>query len=130
MVSNLKGFVYNYNMDIKKLFGANLRKYRKERSLSQEELAEKAGVSVKHIGALESGSSFVSAELLQTFCSVLGVQPHSFFMQEGAYDFGSVPFSQIEQIIRGRMNQSASIICHDVGQKLMALARQFPQENL
>ena len=114
-------------MDIKKLFGANLRKYRKERSLSQEELAEKAGVSVKHIGALESGSSFVSAELLQTFCSVLGVQPHSFFMQEGAFDFGSVPFSQIEQIIRGRMNQSASIICNDVGQKLMALARQFPQ---
>ena len=115
-------------MDIKKLFGANLRKYRKERALSQEELAEKADVSVKHIGALESGSSFVSAELLQTFCSFLGVQPHSFFMQEGALDFGSISFDQIEQIIRGRMNQSASIICHDVGQKIMALANQFPQE--
>ena len=128
MVSNLKGFVYNRNMDIKKLFGANLRKYRKERALSQEELAEKADVSVKHIGALESGSSFVSAELLQTFCSFLGVQPHSFFMQEGALDFGLISFDQIEQIIRGRMNQSASIICHDVGQKIMALANQFPQE--
>ena len=50
------------------------------------------------------------------------------FMQEGALDFGLISFDQIEQIIRGRMNQSASIICHDVGQKIMALANQFPQE--
>ncbi|MBR5965563.1 MAG: helix-turn-helix transcriptional regulator [Treponema sp.] len=109
-------------MDIKKLFGANLRKYRKERSLSQEELAEKAGVSVKHIGALESGSSFVSAELLQTFCSVLGVQPNLFFSDEKSLDLNGFPLHAVEQIVRGRLNQSASIISNEIKQKIMAYA--------
>ena len=128
MVSNLKGFVYNRNMDIKKLFGANLRKYRKERDLSQEELAEKADVSVKHIGALESGSSFVSAELLQTFCSILNVPPNFCFADEKSLDLNGFPLSQIDQIVHGRLSQTAASISHDIKQKILALANQFPQE--
>ncbi len=109
-------------MDIKKLFGANLRKYRKERALSQEELAEKADVSVKHIGALESGSSFVSAELLQTFCSILNVPPNFFFADESSIDLNGFPLYVVEQIVRGRLNQSASIISQEIKQKIMAFA--------
>lgn len=107
-------------MDIKKIFGANLRKYRKERSLSQEQLAERAGVSVKHIGALESGSSFVSAELLQDFCAVLGVPAHFFFMEESSIDLGGFPLGQIDQIVHGLLIRDANIISNEIKRKILA----------
>ena len=66
-------------MDVKHLFGKNLRSCRKLRGLSQEQLAEKVNVSAKHIGALESGSSFVSAALLEQFSAVLHVPLTAFF---------------------------------------------------
>lgn len=104
------------------LFGSNLRKYRKAHALSQEELAEAAEVSVKHIGALESGSSFISAELLETFCDVLNVSPHLFFVDESSSVLAPVALIQVEQIIRGRMNQTASTICQEVRQKILTLS--------
>ena len=109
-------------MDIKKIFGANLRKYRKERSLSQEQLAERAGVSVKHIGALESGSSFVSAELLQDFCAVLGVPAHFFFMEESSIDLAGFPLGQIDQIVHGLLIRDANIISNEIKQKILAFS--------
>lgn len=107
-------------MEIKKLFGRNLRKYRKERSLSQEALAEMAGVSVKHIGALEGGSSFVSAELLQTFCAVFKLPAHSFFLEEGSLSLQDFPMEQIDQIVRGLLLRDANIISNEIKQKILA----------
>ncbi len=68
-------------MTAKELFGTNLRARRKACNLSQEELAEKANVSAKHIGALESGKSFVSADLLDTFSALLHVPVAAFFCE-------------------------------------------------
>lgn len=42
-------------MDIKKMFGKHLRKLREERKLTQEELAEKAGMHFTYIGQIERG---------------------------------------------------------------------------
>ncbi len=67
-------------MDVKKLFGQNLRARRKQCGLSQEELAEKTNVSAKHIGALETGSSFVSSDLLERFSTLLDQPVAAFFV--------------------------------------------------
>jgi transcriptional regulator with XRE-family HTH domain len=40
-------------MDIRKVFGRNLRRYRKAAGLSQEELAHRAGVDRTYISSLE-----------------------------------------------------------------------------
>ncbi|OGE72136.1 transcriptional regulator [Candidatus Daviesbacteria bacterium RIFCSPLOWO2_02_FULL_38_15] len=42
-------------MDIKKVFGKHLRKLREERKLTQEELADKAGMHFTYIGQIERG---------------------------------------------------------------------------
>ena len=41
--------------DIKTTFGKHLRKLREERKLTQEELAEKAGMHFTYVGQIERG---------------------------------------------------------------------------
>lgn len=58
-------------MGIKKVFGENVRHYRKLKNLTQEKLAEMIDVSPKHLGVIERGEAFVSAELLEKLSSFL-----------------------------------------------------------
>lgn len=66
-------------MNIKQLFGNNLHEYRKKRRMSQEQLAEKLEISVKHLSSLETGKGFVSAELLEKISEILEISPAALF---------------------------------------------------
>jgi transcriptional regulator with XRE-family HTH domain len=50
---------------IKAVLGANIKHYRKKLHLSQEQLAEKLGITTKHLSTIETGATFVSADLLE-----------------------------------------------------------------
>ncbi|MEE1182454.1 MAG: helix-turn-helix transcriptional regulator [Treponema sp.] len=52
-------------INVKKIFGENVRNYRRKQNLTQEKLAELIDVSPKHLGVIERGDAFVSAELLE-----------------------------------------------------------------
>jgi transcriptional regulator with XRE-family HTH domain len=69
-------------MEIKRLFGLNLKRYRKEKRLSQDELSEKVDISVKHLSKIERGLTFVSADLLEKLSHNLGVSVACFFYKE------------------------------------------------
>jgi transcriptional regulator with XRE-family HTH domain len=47
-------------MDIRKVFGQNLRRYRLEAGLSQEAVAERMGVDRAHISSMERGQQNVT----------------------------------------------------------------------
>ncbi|GHV80191.1 hypothetical protein AGMMS49944_19820 [Spirochaetia bacterium] len=66
-------------MDIKAIFGANLKHYRKQRQLSQECLSEKLDITPKHLSTLETGAGFVSAELLEKITKILRVSASALF---------------------------------------------------
>ena len=51
-------------MDAKQLLGINLRKQRKLNHLTQEQLSEKLGITTKHLGVIERGEAFCSADFL------------------------------------------------------------------
>ena len=59
-------------MDYDKI-GENIRKYRKNRGMSQEQLAEKAGISVTHMSHIESGNTKLSLPVLIDFSKIFGV---------------------------------------------------------
>lgn len=69
-------------MDLRSVFIANLKKYRKERNLSQLKLAELCGTSTSYIGEIEIGKKFPSVEMIQKFSEAINIQPHMLFMAE------------------------------------------------
>lgn len=54
-------------------FGPVLRQFRNGRELTQEDLAEKAGVATSYISMLESSQKFPNLEMLFVLAEALGV---------------------------------------------------------
>jgi transcriptional regulator with XRE-family HTH domain len=57
------------------IIGANVRFYRKELRLSQEQLAEFSGLHRTYIGSVERGERNISALNIEKIAIVLGVDP-------------------------------------------------------
>ena len=65
--------------DLKILFGKRLRKFRRNKDLTQEQLAEAVGVSVDFVSQIERGVNGPSFDTLQKLATVLEVQVEEFF---------------------------------------------------
>lgn len=62
-------------MDMRRLVGENVRKYRLERQLTQEEFAVKSGFSQQYISDLERGKRNPTVVSLYELAQALGVTP-------------------------------------------------------
>jgi DNA-binding XRE family transcriptional regulator len=58
-----------------KLFGLAVRKRREAQGLSQQQLADSAGVSLRYIGALEAGDNSPSLTAIFQLCDALRISP-------------------------------------------------------
>ena len=61
-------------MDYKDL-GNRVRTVRRQQSLTQEQLAEKVGISASFLGHIERGTRVASLETLVAICNTLNVTP-------------------------------------------------------
>jgi transcriptional regulator with XRE-family HTH domain len=61
-------------MDIREVFARNLRHLRREKGMSQEALADEAGVDRTYISALERGVYSASITMVEKLANVLGVE--------------------------------------------------------
>ncbi len=86
-------------MSIKTIFGNNLHFYRKKKGFSQEKLSEALDISTKHLSDLETGKSFVSAELLENISQVLQISPSALFYTPEEKSIDETDWSKIEEII-------------------------------
>ncbi len=62
-------------MDIRRVFGRNLRTHRLEAALSQEALAERIGVDRAHVSAMERGQQNVTIITLWHAARALDIKP-------------------------------------------------------
>ena len=65
--------------DIKKLLGAKISQVRKQRGLSQMQLAEMLEISVNALGIIETGNGFLTAETLEKILVNLNLEPDELF---------------------------------------------------
>lgn len=62
-----------YLMKLKKLLGKRIQELRTKNGLKQSELAEKVGIATKHQSCIETGKNYPSAELVENYAKVFGV---------------------------------------------------------
>lgn len=67
------------NAKLPKALGKRIQKRRKEVGLTQEELADKVGVSRAYMGYIEQGRNAPSLEVLEKIAKVLEISMSSFF---------------------------------------------------
>lgn len=66
-------------MDIKKTFGEKIKRLRKAKNLTQEQLAEMISIAPKNLSKIEVGTSFVSAETLNNLVVALDTTTEELF---------------------------------------------------
>lgn len=69
-------------MDIVKVFGSNLRKYRTAQGLSQEAFADKCGMHRTYISAIECYRRSISLENIQRIADALEIEVYKLFLEE------------------------------------------------
>ena len=69
-------------MDILKVFGTNLRKYREERNISQEKFAEMAGLHRTYISDVERFQRSISLGNIQKIADALEIETYLLFKEE------------------------------------------------
>ena len=66
-------------MGLREVVGRNLRRLRRSRKLSQEELADQAGINRNYVGMLEREENAATVDMLEKIADVLDVDPIEFF---------------------------------------------------
>lgn len=60
-------------MELKKKLGKRIQELRTKNGLKQPKLAEKIGIATKHQSCIETGKNYPSAELVENYEKVFGV---------------------------------------------------------
>jgi transcriptional regulator with XRE-family HTH domain len=68
-------------MDLRAIFAANLRRLRHEKELSQEELADAAGINRTYLSKLETSGTWAGLEIIGKLAEVLDVEPHELILK-------------------------------------------------
>jgi len=95
---------------IKAVFGANIKYYRKKLHLSQEQLAEKLEITPKHLSTIETGATFVSAELLEKFTRQLLVSASTLFYSVDEITTNDSLLGKIDHIIDKEYEKASNMI--------------------
>jgi transcriptional regulator with XRE-family HTH domain len=77
-------------MDLKKIFIANIKKFRNYRGISQMKLAELCNTATNYIGEIEIGRRFPSLKLIEKIAQVLEIEPYRFFVDDSQKENGKL----------------------------------------
>lgn len=92
-------------MTLKQDLGQRIQKLRKDKKITQEQLAEMVGIDPKNISRIEKGNNYPTAENLTSIAKALHVDIYELFV------FNSIPLEQMKEEIINSLN-SEKIILH------------------
>lgn len=67
--------------NIKKLFGSNVRKYRLDKNLSQEKLADLSGLHRTYISAVERAERSIALDNIEKIAIALNIEVYKLFLK-------------------------------------------------
>ena len=66
-------------MSLRQTVAKNLKRLRRERGISQEELADKAEINRNYVGMIERSENAASVDMLEKLAEALEAEPFEFF---------------------------------------------------
>ncbi|AJA10874.1 MULTISPECIES: helix-turn-helix domain-containing protein [Alphaproteobacteria] len=66
-------------MSLREIVATNLRHMRHAKGLSQEELADRAGINRNYVGMLEREEHAATVDMLERIATILDIDPMEFF---------------------------------------------------
>lgn len=97
-------------MNIRKIFGENVKYHRKRQGLSQEQLAERLEISTNHLSVIETGTKFVTYKLLERIVVELQVLPSTLFHCTSVAERDESHENKINSIISTELSQAVERI--------------------
>jgi len=97
-------------MNVKGVFGKNLKHFRKERKLSQEQLSENVEITVKHLSEIERGIVFASANLIDKLAVNLDIPIFAFFLSDNSIYYDNIMLNRIEKEVIQNIEQTMNNI--------------------
>ena len=96
---------------LKSLLGLNVKRFRVNSGFSQEELSEKAGISIPFLGAIERGEKWPSPSTLAGIAQGLGINPYVLLKPEdiASTDIKGIT-SKLIKDISALVNQSVKMM--------------------
>lgn len=91
-------------MTLKENLGKSIKKIRKEKQITQEQLAEFVGIDPKNISRIENGNNYPTAENLTAIANALGVEIYELFV------FNDVSYAQMRHEIIDAMDNPKTIL--------------------
>ena len=104
-------------MDIKAFFGINLKRYRKKKRFSQEQLSEKVDISVMHLSKIERGLTFVSSDLLEKLSANLDISVARLFCTENENVYDDNVLRKFDRITEKHLIRAMEGIKGDIRQE-------------
>ncbi len=93
------------------LYGERIRRLRKERGFSQEQIALRAEITTSYFGQIERGQANPSVALLEKICEVMNVNIVDIFTESNTNLLGIDPLSmQILHQLNGKTEKEKEII--------------------
>lgn len=68
--------------EVQSVLAYNIKKCRKTKGLTQEQLAEKAQTSTNYLGSIETGKKYPSPQMIDKLAKALDINPLELFKKE------------------------------------------------
>lgn len=75
-------YMKSNNYAVSSILAANIKKKRSEMRLTQAQLAEKIGVSVRHLSDIERSDSFPSPSVIEALASAFEIPSYTLFLPD------------------------------------------------
>lgn len=96
-------------MDIKKIVGQKIQEHRKNKGITQEQLAEMIEIETVSLSKIETGRSYPTSENLAKISQILEVEPYEFFLS-AVTPTNSELLNEINQNIEKIQNDNKKLI--------------------
>lgn len=107
--------------------GQKIRKFRKAQGLSQEELAEKIGISVTHMSHIETGNTKLSLPVFVDIANVLDVQTDDLLNDRDIID-GTKANRELAEILEKCTTEQLSLITDVVKAMLISINKYIEKD--